>query len=116
MSQYLLSVHHTGEFPDLSEPDAVMLESFARVGAFNDKLMAEGNWVFAGGLMPPSTATMVDATAADVLITDGPYAEVKEHLGGFWVIEAIDLDAALNIARSASEACREPIEVRPFGG
>ncbi len=115
MSQYLISVHHTGEFPDVSEPDAEMLAAFERVGAFNDKLMANGNWVFAGGLMAPSTATVVDATGSDVLITDGPYAETKEQLGGFWVIEAPDLDAALAIGQDASVACQDAVEVRPFG-
>ena len=109
-----MSVHHTGEYPDVSEPDAEMQEMFEQVGAFNDKLMASGSWVFAGGLMPPSTATVVDATGSDVLVTDGPFAESKEQLGGFWVIEAPDLDAALALARDASTACKGPVEVRPF--
>ena len=73
-----------------------------------------GVWVFGGGLHAPSTATVVNATGADVTVTDGPYAETKEHIGGFWVLEAADLDAALELAKKASAACGAPVEVRPF--
>jgi hypothetical protein len=112
MTQYLLSVIH-GE---LQYTDEETQQMFASVNAFNDKLRAEGSWVFAGGLEPPTAATVVDGTGADVVITDGPYAETKEYLGGFWVIEATDLDAALKLAAAGSKACARPVEVRPFQG
>ena len=78
------------------------------------KLREQGVWVFAGGLHPADTATVVDANRGDVLITDGPFSEAKEQLGGFWVISASDLDAALKWATEASAACAAPVEVRPF--
>ncbi len=84
------------------------------VGALNDELQAAGAWVFAGGLHPSSTATVVQADGGDVLVTDGPFVEGKEHIGGVWVIKAPDLDAALAWARKATRACTVPIEVRPF--
>jgi hypothetical protein len=85
------------------------------VGAFNTKLQEQGLWVFGGGLEPVDTATVVDASkGGDVLTTDGPFAEAKEHIGGFWVVKAPDLDAALELAREASAACAGPVEVRPF--
>ncbi|MDQ4125271.1 MAG: YciI family protein [Actinomycetota bacterium] len=110
MTQYLLSVHHDYAAP---LPDD-MEQIFKDVDAFNHKLMDSGAWVFGGGLEEPSTATVVRAQDGDVLTTDGPFAEAKEHLGGFWVIEAPDLDAALALASEATVACRNPIEVRPF--
>jgi hypothetical protein len=76
--------------------------------------MASGEWVFAGGLLPPDTATVVRAQGGKVVTTDGPFAESKEQVGGFWVINAADLDAALEIAARGSEACGRPVEVRPF--
>jgi hypothetical protein len=112
MTQYLISVHHAEGGPDLS--DSEMQESFALVDAFNQELRASGSWVFAGGLKAPSTATVIDATGPDVLITDGPYVETKEQLGGFWIIEAPDLDAAMDLAKRGSVACKNPVEVRPF--
>lgn len=112
MPQYLLSVHHTeDEAPPAPE---VMEQMFADVGAFNADVQAAGQWVFAGGLMPKETATVVDATGGDVVTTDGPFIQAKEWLGGFWVVEVADLDAALELARRASTACRGPVEVRPF--
>jgi hypothetical protein len=111
MKEYLLSVHHGDEVP-LSDED--MQQSFKDVAAFNDELQAEGAWVFAGGLYPPSTATVVRITDGEVLTTDGPYAETKEQLGGFWVIKTEDLDAALGLAARGAKACRMPVEVRPF--
>ena len=77
-------------------------------------MQAAGAWVFAGGLHPPSTATVVRVADGEVLMTDGPFAEGKEHIGGFWVIRAPDLDAALGWASKAAVACRLPIEVRPM--
>jgi hypothetical protein len=84
------------------------------VNALNEELMAAGVWVFAGGLYPSSTATVVRLKDGDVLTTDGPFTEGKEHIGGFWVIKAPDLDSALEWGRKATRACTVPIEVRPF--
>ena len=113
MAQYLLSVHMVeGEEPYASEDE--MQAAFAAVDEFNQKLMDEGSWVFAGGLQPADVATVVDATGAQVLTTDGPFVEGKEHIGGFWVIDVPDLDAALARAAEGSAACRNPVEVRPF--
>ncbi|CUR54229.1 conserved hypothetical protein [metagenome] len=112
MSQYLLSVH--GNLDDATPPEAEMQRMFAAVDAFNTDLQATGKWVFAGGLHPISSATVVNATGAEPVVTDGPYAEAKEFLGGFWVIEAEDLDEALALATRGSSACGAPVEVRPF--
>jgi hypothetical protein len=112
MKQYMLSVHHTADETVPSE--AEMQEMFAAVEAFNAEVRAAGRWVFAGGLQPPDIATVVRAGAGDVLTTDGPFAETKEQLGGFWVIKAEDLDEALRWAAKGAEACRGPVEVRPF--
>ena len=113
MPTYLLSVHMVeGEE---APPEDVIQETFAAVDAFNAKLQEQGAWVFAGGLYPADTATVVDATkGGDVLTTDGPFAEAKEHLGGFWVLRAADLDEAMRWASEASAACRGAVEVRPF--
>lgn len=111
MTQYMLAVHHDFQ-PPLSPED--MEQSFKDVDAVNSELQAAGAWVFAGGLHAPSTATVVRVNDGKVVITDGPFAETKEQLGGFWIIEAADLDAALNWAAKATRACRLPVEVRPF--
>ena len=111
MTQYLLAVHHAGAFPDM--PVEEWQQSFADVGVLNDKMMEAGAFVFAGGLLPQS-ATVVRKSGDDFLITDGPYTETKEHLGGFWIINAADLDEALEWARQATVACRVPVEVTPF--
>lgn len=112
MTQYLLSVHGRDGDP---MPDAETITAmYADVAAFNAELQASGAWVFAGGLHPVDTATVVDGTGAEVLVTDGPFAESKEHLGGFWVITAADLDAAIALAARGSAACGAPVEVRPF--
>lgn len=112
MTQYMLSVHHVeGEaMPGGDDLQRV----FEDVDRFNDELRTAGAWVFAGGLMPRETATTVDNTGDRPLVSDGPFAESKEWLGGFWVIEAADLDVALDWARRGSAACRGPVEVRPF--
>ena len=81
---------------------------------FNAELEASGAWVFAGGLQPPGTATVVRADQGEVVLTDGPFVQSPQHLGGFWVIEAADLDAALALAAKGSAACGQPVEVRPF--
>ncbi|MDQ3391369.1 MAG: YciI family protein [Actinomycetota bacterium] len=112
MTQYLLAVHHS-EDDETSSPDD-MQKAYRQVDEFNKDLQASGAWVFAGGLHPPSSATVVRSQGGDVLTTDGPFAETKEQLGGFWVIQVTDLDAALSWAGKASAACMGPVEVRPF--
>ena len=82
--------------------------------AFNDRLVAEGHWVFAGGLAAPGTATMIDNRGDEAMFTDGPFVESKEYLGGLWIIEAADLDVALKLAAEGSKACNRKVEVRPF--
>ena len=86
----------------------------AAIDVFNARLVAEGHWVFAGGLGSPSTATLIDNRAGDALFTDGPFLESKEYLAGFWIIEAADLDVALKLAAEGSKACNAKVEVRPF--
>ncbi|MGO4342189.1 YciI family protein [Pedococcus sp. 2YAF34] len=93
-----------------------MEEAFAATGAFNDKLKADGYWVFAGGLEQATTATVVDGQGDTPVVTDGPYLEAKEYIGGFWVIDAPDLDVAIKLAAEGSKACRGKVEVRPFEG
>jgi hypothetical protein len=88
----------------------------AAIDAFNDRLEAEGHWVFAGGLASPSTATVVDNRDGETVVTDGPYLESKEYLGGFWIIDAPDLDVALKLAAEGSKSCNRKVEVRPFLG
>ncbi len=112
MKQYLLAVHMIEGEPLPS--DEQMQESYRKVDVFNDELRAEGAWVFAGGLHPASDATVVRAQGGRVITTDGPFAETKEHLGGFWIVNATDLDAALDLAARGSAACGGPVEVRPF--
>jgi hypothetical protein len=111
MTQYLLAVHHADAFP---LPPEELRQSLADTGAFNAKLTEAGAFVFAGGLLPAESATVVRQSGGDFMITDGPYTETKEHLGGFWIISASDLDAALEWAKLATVACRVPVEVRPF--
>jgi hypothetical protein len=112
MKQYLLAVHTDFDAPP-PDPE-VMQQRFKAVDEFNAEIISSGNWVFGGGLHPPSTATVVRAENSEVITTDGPFAETKEHLGGFWIVAADDLDAALAIATRASAACGGPVEVRPF--
>jgi hypothetical protein len=111
MKQYLLSVYHPED--SIPEPE-VAAKIMADVDALNTELRQTGAWVFAGGLHPSSTATVVRVEGDDILITDGPFAEGKEHIGGFWVIRAPDLDSALEWGRKATRACAVPIEVRPL--
>ena len=111
MNQYLLSIYQ----PDGPAPEPEVLEPILRdLQALNEEMQAAGVWVFAAGLHPPETATVLKASGGDVLITDGPFAQRKEHVGGFWIISAPDLDAALGWARKAAAACQLPIEVRPM--
>lgn len=112
MTQYLLALHNAGAFPDL--PLEEWRQSFADVGAVNATMRDAGAFVLAGGLLPEESSTVVRQSGGDILPTDGPYTETKEHLAGFWIINADDLDAALERARLATVACRVPVEVRPF--
>ena len=105
--QYLVSVIH--DQPGLATP-----QEMAAITAFNERLRAEGYWVFAGGLASPSTATVIDNRGGEAMVTDGPFVESKEFLAGFWILEAPDLDVALKLATEGSKACNRKIEVRPF--
>jgi hypothetical protein len=112
MTQYLLSVYMV----DGAEPpsEEAMQRAYRDVDALNETLKKEGVWVFGGGLHEATTATVVRVQDGEVLTTDGPFAEAREHLGGFWIIEVDDLDAALSWAAKATAACQAPVEVRPF--
>ena len=114
MPQYLISVWHDDDYADndWSDPDIQRLGR--QVGAVNEEMERTGAWVFGAGLQPPSSATVVRSTGGDVSMTDGPYAETKEQMGGFWVIEAADLDAALEWAAKGAAACEGPVELRPM--
>jgi hypothetical protein len=113
VKQYLLSVYQ----PDGPAPPAEELERIsADLDALNAELKRAGAWVFAGGLHPPTTATVVRVSDGEALVTDGPFAEGKEHIGGFTIVRAPDLDAALEWGRRLAEATTLPIEVRPFRG
>jgi hypothetical protein len=105
--QYLFSVIY-------DQADLATSDEMAAIDVFNDRLQAEGHWVFAGGLGAPGTATTVDHRDREAVITDGPYLESKEFLAGFWIIEAPDLDVALGLAKDGSKACNRKLEVRPF--
>src|SRR6516165_12772305 len=105
--QYLVSV--INDTASLATPDEE-----AAIDVFNDRLMAEGSWVFAGGLASPSSATVIDNRGEEAMFTDGPFLESKEYVAGFWIIEAADLDVALKLAAGGSKACNRKVEVRPF--
>jgi hypothetical protein len=105
--QYLVSVID-------NKTNSGTLEEQAAIDVFNDRLMAEGHWVFAGGLGAPSSATVIDNRGEEAMFSDGPFVESKEYLVGFWIIEAADLDVALKLAAEGSKACNRKIEVRPF--
>ena len=112
MKQYLLAVRMVEGEPVPSQEQ--IQQAYQAVDAYNAELQSAGAWVFAGGLHPPATATVVRAQGGKVVTTDGPFAETKEQLGGFWVIAVPDLDAALDWAAKGSAACGGPVEVRPF--
>src|ERR1700745_3824820 len=105
--QYLFSVIDDGTGPDTPAEEAA-------IDRFNDRLKAEGHWVFAGGLGSPDPATVIDNRGEEAVFTDGPFLESKEYVAGFWIIEAADLDVALKLAAEGSKACKRKIEVRPF--
>lgn len=105
--QYLVSV--IDETAGVANSDEM-----AAIDVFNDRLQAEGHWVFAGGLGTTDSATVIDNRGDQPMITDGPFVESKEYLAGFWIIEAADLDVALKLAAEGSKACNRKVEVRPF--
>ena len=105
--QYLVSVIFGTE--GLADSDEM-----AAIDAFNERLQAEGHWVFAGGLGSPSTATVIDNRGGKAAFTDGPFVETKEYVAGLWIMEAPDLDVALKLAAEGSKACNRKVEVRPF--
>ena len=105
--QYLVSL--IDDTAGLATPDEQ-----AAIDVFNDRLQAEGHWVFAGGLAAPDSATVIDNRGEEAMFTDGPFLESKEYLAGFWIIEAADLDVALKLAVDGSRACNRKVEVRPF--
>jgi hypothetical protein len=115
MAQYLLAVYGVeGQDNYISEAD--MQTAFAQVNAFNEMLQTTGAWVFAGGLHPADTASVVRTDGGQRVVTDGPFSEAKEQIGGFWVVNAADLDVALDLADKGSRACMQAVEVRPFQG
>jgi len=118
MARYLMSVFGPAELTEYGNypSEEARNQAMADTGRFNEQLQADGYWVFADGLASASTATVVDGQGDEPVVTDGPYLESKEYLGGFWIIEAPDLDVALRLAAGGSKACRGKVEVRPFAG
>ena len=107
--QYMVSVIANTDGVALASP-----EEDAAIDVFNERLQAEGHWVFAGGLGDPTAATVIDNRGGEAMFTDGPFVESKEYLAGLWIIEAADLDVALKLAAEGSKACKRKVEVRPF--
>ncbi|GII00571.1 YciI family protein [Planobispora takensis] len=107
--QYLVSVIFDRDKDGFATP-----EEGAAIDVFNERLMAEGHWVFAGGLGTTDSATVIDNRGGETMFTDGPFLESKEFVAGFWIIEAADLDVALKLAAEGSKACNRKVEVRPF--
>ncbi len=118
MTHYLLTVHGPAEMDEYGSYGSKdeMEAAFAATDVFNEKVRANGYWVFGGGLQSASTSTVVDGQGETPVMTDGPYLETKELIAGFWIIDAPDLDVALNLAAEGSKACRGTVEVRPFHG
>lgn len=116
MPRYLMAVYGPAQHTELGNYASreEMQQAFADTGAFNDRLQAEGYWVFADGLDHATSASVVDGQGEAPVVTDGPYLESKEYLAGFWVVEAPDREVALRLAADASRACRGQVEVRPF--
>lgn len=111
MTRYLVAIHHPEDYDPSLEDEAMHRD----IDALNEEMKAAGVRIFVGGLRPPSSAKSLRAQRnGKVLVTDGPYLETKEHVGGFWVLEAADLDEALAWGGKAAVACRAPVEVRPF--
>jgi hypothetical protein len=114
MKQYMLSVHGAPDEDHPAPSPEEMQQRYAQVDEVNQEMVHKGAWVFGGGLMEASTATVVRVERGQVMLTDGPYGETKEQLGGFWVIRTENLDEALAWAEKATVACGAPVEVRPF--
>ena len=114
MAQYLLSVHSVEGEADPQMTDEEMQQSWKEMQALNQEMRSAGAWVFGGALHGPDTATVVSVSGGEVVTTDGPFAESKEHLGGFYIVEADDLDTALEWASKTTAIVKKPIEVRPF--
>ena len=112
--QYLVSVIDDGQAQAAERTDSATRAEMAAIDVFNERLQAEGHWVFAGGLGAPETATVIDNRGGGGLFTDGPFLESKEYLAGFWIIEAPDLDVVLKLAAEGSKACNRKVEVRPL--
>jgi hypothetical protein len=112
MKQYLLAVHSVEGAPTRSDEDTQI--AYGETDKINRELQAAGAWVFGGGLLPADSATVVRVENGTTTMTDGPFAETKEQLGGFWVLQCDDLDQALAWAAKCAQACMEPVEVRPF--
>jgi hypothetical protein len=111
VTRYLVAIHHPDDYDPSLEDEAMGRD----IDILNEEMEAAGARIFAGGLRPASSARSLRAQPnGEVLITDGPYLETKEHIGGFWILEAADLDEALAWGRKAVVACRAPVEVRPF--
>lgn len=112
MPQYLVAIHHPDDYDPFASEDEVMHRD---IDVLNDEMKAAGVTVFVGGLQPAGRARSIRARAdGKVIVTDGPYLETKEHIGGFWVLDVADLDEAVAWGRKATVACRAPVEVRPF--
>jgi hypothetical protein len=107
--QYLISVID-------DRPASADADEAAAIDAFNERLKADGHWVYANGLGSPDTATVVDNRSGAAMVTDGPFVESKEWVAGFWIVDASDLDVALKLAADGSKACNRKVEVRPFLG
>ena len=111
MTQYLVAIYHPDDYDPSLETEAMHRE----IDALNEEMVAAGIRIFVGGLSPAGNArSLRTQTTGKVLVTDGPYTETKEYIGGFWVLEAADLNEALAWGRKAAVACRAPVEVRPF--
>jgi hypothetical protein len=109
--QYLISVI---DDPNTINSDPDTGDEPSAVDVFNDRLKAEGHWVYANGLAAPDTATVIDNRGEEAVFTDGPFVEAKEYLGGLWIIDAANLDVAFTLAAEGSKACNRKVEVRPM--
>lgn len=110
MTQYLVAIHHPDDFDPAAESEATR----ADISALNSEMIAAGARIFAGGLQSPAEARSIRQSGSGVHVTDGPYIEAKEHIGGFWILDAADMDEALAWGSKAVVACRAPVEVREF--
>lgn len=114
MAKYLLSVHATEDEARAPKSEAEMQESWRRLSEVEEEMKASGAWFFSGRLHDPDTATVVRVSGGDVVTTDGPFVESKEHIAGFYIIESPDLDAALSWAAKVTACIDAPLEVWPF--